>query len=175
MHEVENFVRMRQLRDEPRETYLIRVAKAATRSEAEAADRLSPRAYAWVMDAAARLADGQYPLEFDDDRIQVSVSDQLLDLLEVEDELERSKSPRKRSAATPREGRRGDYDRIAQYILQWPDASNRAVASELSSTGWSVDHKRVGAVRAELRRALSAMKSSGIVVRRPSGARIISL
>ncbi len=57
MHEVENFVRMRQLRDEPRETYLIRVAKAATRSEAEAADRLSPRAYAWVMDAAARLAD----------------------------------------------------------------------------------------------------------------------
>ncbi len=81
MHEVENFVRLRQLRDEPRGTFLIRVAKAALRSEREAADRLSPRSYAWVMDAAARLADGQFPLEFDDERIEVSVSNQLFDLL----------------------------------------------------------------------------------------------
>jgi hypothetical protein len=175
MSEVELFLRLRQLRDEPRPTYLLRVARAASGSMASAADRLSPRGYAWILDAQARIAAGGYPLDFDDERVEVSVADQLFDLLEVEDEIERTKEVRQRKSGRAREGRRGDYDRIAQFILLWPGASNLGVAEELSSTGWSVDRKRVAEVRAELRRCLGAMKSSGILVRLPNGDRIIGL
>ena len=176
MSEVELFLRLRQLRDEPRDTYLLRVARAAARAQAAAADRLSPQGYAWVADALARISEGRYPLEFDDPRIQVSVADQLFDLLEVEDGLERDKATRRpRKASAANEKRRGDYSRIAQYVLAWPSASDLAVATELSSTGWNTSRQRVAEVRAELRRVLSSMKSLGFTVRDAKGERIIGI
>ena len=175
MNEIERFLRLRQLRDEPRPTYLLRVARAAIAARQQGADRLTPKAYAWVVDAAARIADGGYPIEFDDERIRPSVGEQLFDLLEAEDQLDAAKKPRKRTGTAPKEERRGDYQRVAQYILTWPGASDMAVASDLSAAGWSVSKRRVSEVRAELRRAVEALKISAITLRRPDGTRIISL
>lgn len=174
--ELENFTRLRQLKSEGRREYLLRVARRAAADIVAAADGLSPKAYAWVVDSSDRISGGQPPLEFDDDRIQPMLSEQLLDLLEAEDTLEAAKAaPRNTSRKKVAEARSSDYSRVAQYLLTWPGASNDAVARELSSQGWATGERRVREVRAELRRVLSAMKSLGFSVRNAHGDRTIGL
>lgn len=174
--EIEGFLRLRQLKDEPREVYLLRVARAADGRLPEAADRLTPRAYAWLSDARGRALAGRYPLEFDDESIEVSVGEQLFALLEAEDDVDaKIREKRARHGKKPREGRSSDYQRVAQYLLTFPEASDLGVARELSSTGWSVSEKRVREIRNNLRHCITAMKSCGILMRRADGTRIIGL
>jgi hypothetical protein len=174
--ELENFTRLRQMKSEGRREYLLRVARKAWSDKVSAADSLSPKAYAWVVDAAGRIARGDAPLEFDDERIQPQLGEQLFDLLESEDQVEATKRERRNKGRKKvSESRNSDHSRIAQYLLCWPGVSNDAVARELSSQGWTTNDRRVREVRAELRRALSAMKVLGFSVRNAHGERIIDL
>ena len=175
--ELESLGRVRQLKGEPRVLYLCRIVRAASLTGGLPADSLSPRAYAWLRHAQARLQSGNYPLDFDDPNIDVSVSDQLFDLLEAEDSIAKEKAAsRNTSLRKPtKEARSGDYMRIAQYILLYPGASLEATSASLASTGWIVSRKKVERVQDELRRAMLALKESGFTVHGPDGSRIIGI
>lgn len=175
--EIERLGKVRQLKGEPRDLYLCRLARAASQTGRLPAESLSPRAYAWLRHAQARLEGGKYPLDFDDPDIDVSVSDQLFDLLEAEDSIAREKSAsRSNSLRKPtKEARSGDYMRVAQYLLLYPGASLEATVAALAATGWIVSRKKVDKVQDELRRAMLALKESGFTVHGPDGSRIIGI
>jgi len=175
--EIQKLSRIRQLKSEPRELYLCRAARALSTKLAEAAEKLSPRAYSWLKHGLARIESGGWPLEFDDPAVEVSVADQLFDLLEVEDEVFREKTTvrNKKLRKTTKETRKADSLRVAQYLLMYPGASDDAAATSLSSTGWMVSENKVASVRAEIKRTFLALKESGFTVHRPDGTRILSI
>lgn len=175
--ELESIGKVRQLKGEPRDLYLCRIVRAASTAGRFPAESLSTRAYAWLRHAQARLEGGNYPLDFDDPDIDVSVSAQLFDLLEAEDSIAREKATSRNSALRKptKESRSGDYMRVAQYILLYPGASLDATAAALASTGWIVSRNKVEKVQDELRRAMLALKESGFTVHGPDGSRIIGI
>tara|TARA_R100000951_G_scaffold114379_1_gene118539 strand:- start:2792 stop:3337 length:546 start_codon:yes stop_codon:yes gene_type:complete len=175
--EIERLARVRPLKDEPRELYLCRVCRALLPKAQVAAETLSPRGYAWMLDAKQRVESGGYPREFEDEGVPVSVANQLFDLLEVEDEVHNKRiavSYTKLRKPT-KESRSADSLRIAQYLLLYPSVGDEGAANELSSTGWMVSETKVSRVRAEMRRVMYALKESGFTVRRPDGSRIIGI
>lgn len=173
--EIEEFTRIRQLKNESHALYLCRAARAIGSKMRMAADRLSPKAFAWAQYAVARMEEGQYPLGFDDPTIKVSISEQLFELLEKEDQVGREKSARPTVARNANEGRRAEFSRVAHYILTWPGADDNSISRELSSTGWSADHKTVAKVRGQINQTFASLKDLGFIVRHPDGTRIMGV
>ena len=112
--EIERLAGVRQLKDEPRELYLCRTARAIFPKTLAASEVLSPRAYAWTVDARDRVQSGGYPREFENEDIPVEVGQQLFDLLEEEDQVLRKKGATRHTKlrVPTKEARSADNGRI---------------------------------------------------------------
>ncbi len=171
--EIEAFCRVRQLKNEPDRAYLLRACRATHKFAGSASERLSSQAYAWAKDAQSRMVQGEYPLDFDDASIEVSLQEQLFDYLEAENSLYSTRTIHRDTKLGGKEGRKPGFRRMARAILGSPGADDQAVASELSKNGWRATAASVNHARAKLRASLVALKDSGFQILRPDGERLV--
>ncbi len=172
--ELRRRTRVVPLRGEPRQKFLGRLLGRALALPGSGCEDLSPHAYRWVT-LADEAREASVPLPDPDGVIEMSLVDQLWDVLEEEDSRdgERLSSRRARSTTSKAEQRRRTHAAGIKQVLVRPHASSAAHTNELNEQGHAVNETTVKRIREYTADVLRAMRSIGWNVTDENGNRVL--
>lgn len=173
-HELRKATRVVPLRGEPRPKFLGRLLGRALALPGSGCEILSPLAYRWVTLAAQALDDSE-PLPDPAQVSELSLVDQLLDVLAEEDarDGDRLSSRRAKSTTTKAEQRRRTHAAGIRQVLSSPHASSAVLTNELNEQGHAVNETTVKRIREYVADTLRGMRSIGWTVLDENGNRVL--
>lgn len=172
--ELRKRTRVVPLRGEPRLKFLGRLLGRALALPGSGCEELSPLAYRWVVLAAEAKEAGE-PIPDPAGAVEMSLVDQLWDVLEEEDarDGERLSSRRAKSTTSKAEQRRRTHAAGIKQILVKPHASSASHTNELNEQGHAVNETTVKRIREYTADVLRAMRSIGWNVIDENGNRVL--
>ena len=174
-HEATRIARIKQLHNEPRPRFLVRLAKRLLAEPAEGADRFSPELYQWVQ-AAKQAIEAKDSLPEFDDEVEGSLLEQLLEMLVEEDKNETkrlSSRPAKLRTKSSNELRQKAHELGIMRMLTDPSMSRFQLAESLSADGYPTSERTAKTIISYVTRVVKAMRHLGWRVEDASGERIL--